>query len=105
MIATRRLDWQSFCQFQPARNRAILVCLVTVEPLNRVARKYRVSRLSIQANKDGLARDIEELMGEDILQETARPPLWQHTLAANCQKSARRKARKFKKSSTELQIV
>jgi hypothetical protein len=91
MIATRRLDWDSFCESQSLRNRAILECTVAGEPLTDLARRHRVSRSSVQANKNALAREIKAFMGQDILQETARQPLWKHNLAANRERFAWRK--------------
>ncbi len=91
MIATRRLDWGSFCKTQPARNRAILRFTAAGEPLTKVARRHRVSRSSVQANKQALAREIRQFMGQDILKETARLPMWKHNLAANRERFAWRK--------------
>ena len=91
MIATRRLDWDSFCETQPLRNRAILQCTAAGEPLTKLARRHRVSRSSIQNNKNALAREIKQFMGEDILEETARLPAWKHNLAANRERFAWRK--------------
>ncbi len=94
MIATRRLDWDSFGQTQPLRNRAIIGCTAAGEPLTKLARRHRVSRSSIQSNKNALAREIKQFMGENILEQTARLPLWKHNLAANREKFAWRKADK-----------
>ena len=94
IMATRRLDWQCFCETQPARNRDILECTAVGEPLTIVASKHGVSRSALQANKDVLARQIMAFMGQDILQEVARQPLWQHNLAAHRERNAWRKGAK-----------
>ncbi len=91
MIATRRLDWQSFCQTQPTRSRAILKSAALGEPLTKVAKKHRVSRSTIQMNKQTLAEEIRAYMGADILQQATRPPLWKHNLLVNPEKTAWKK--------------
>ncbi len=88
MIATRRLDWQSFCHTQPTRSRAILKSAALGEPLTKVAKRHRVSRSAIQANKQTLAQEIRQYMGADILLEAIRLPLWKHNLAANRERFA-----------------
>ncbi len=92
--AARKLDWESFCETQPARNRAILRFTAAGKPLTQLARRHRVSRSAIQANKNTLGREIRAFMGEDILAQTARLPLWKHNLAANREKLAWRKGAK-----------
>ena len=91
IIATRRLDWSSFCETQPARNQAILKCIAAGEPLTQVAQRHRVSRSGLQANKNALAHEIRQFMGQDILEQTSRLPVWKHNLALNRGSSASRK--------------
>jgi hypothetical protein len=92
--AARKLDWEAFIETQPARNRAILRCAATGEPLTKVAKAHRVSRSTLQDNKNALAAEIKGFMGEDILQECARLPLWRDSLAADREKSACRAERR-----------
>ncbi len=89
--AARRIDWECFYQAQPARNRAILVCLAGGEPLTELAKKQRVSRTRLQQNKNRLAQDIKEFMGDGILQETARLPLWKHNVSSTRERTAWKK--------------
>lgn len=93
-VAARRLDWESFCEAQPARSQDILRYAARGEPLTELARKHGVSRSSLQSVKNTLAREIKQFMGEDILQETARLPLWKHNLAATREKTVWKKADK-----------
>ncbi len=60
--------------------------------MTEVARRHRVSRSTIQANKNALAQEIKAFMGQDILAQTARLPLWKHNLVASREKAAWRKA-------------
>ena len=94
MIAARKLDWESFCETQPNRSVAILQYTAAGAPLTELAQKHRVSRSALQANKDTLAREIKQFMGEDILHETTRLPLWRDNLVANREKSACRGERR-----------
>jgi hypothetical protein len=82
MIAARRLDWEAFCETQPARSNAILDSVAQGRPLTELAEQHRVDRSTIQNNKAGLAREIKEFMGEDILSESTRLPLWRNGLVA-----------------------
>jgi len=93
-VATRRLDWESFCETQPSRSQAILQSAARGEPLTELAKQHQVSRSTLQASKSTLALEIKQFMGEDILQETARLPLWKHNLEANREKLAWKKADK-----------
>src|SRR5512133_3501475 len=94
-IACRRLDWEAFSQTQPERSRAILESTAAGEPLTSVAKKHRVSRSALQANKVTLAREIKEFMGAGILQESTQSPVWRNNLVAVREKCARKKTATF----------
>ncbi len=89
--AARELDWSSFSQTQPLRSRAILQYLAAGLPLTELAKRHRVPRSTLQANKDALARELKAFMGEDILREATRLPLWKNNLAVGRAKSAGKK--------------
>jgi hypothetical protein len=93
VIATRKLDWSAFCATQPERSQAILGCAATGGSLTGVARRHRVSRSAIEHNRQNLAREIRQFMGEDILTEVARPPAWKHNLVAAREKTAWKKTK------------
>jgi len=87
-LGARNVDWATFCERQPARNQAILFCLATEGNLQDVARRYGVSRSSIQKNKNRLADEVREFMGPDILQECVRTPRWRDNLHVNRERMA-----------------
>ena len=91
MITARRLDWDSFGETQTKRSNEIVRAMAEGRPLKEVAKKHRVSRSSIQSNKEMLAREIKGFMGDDILQQTARLPLWKNNLVANRERTAWKK--------------
>lgn len=91
MIAARNLDWSAFCATQPERNQAILNCAAQGGSLMAVADDYQVSRSTIEYHKGRLAQDVKQFMGEDILQEAVRPPVWQHNLTVNRERAAWKK--------------
>jgi DNA-directed RNA polymerase specialized sigma subunit len=87
-VGARNLDWAAFCSDQPERNRAILKHAAAGEPLTEVANRYGISRSSIQTNKNRLAEEIREFMGEDILQECTQLPAWKCQLMAGRERVA-----------------
>jgi hypothetical protein len=93
MIASRNLDWSAFCAGQPEQDQAILRCAAAGSSLRAVAREHRVTRATVELSRQRLAREIKQLMGEDILQEAARPPGWKINLTATQEKTARKCAR------------
>ena len=94
MVAARRMDWEAFRETQPVRSKAILDCVAEGGCLTEVAQQHHVSRSSIQNNKAGLAQDIKEFMGEDILQVSTQAPLWRNGLVASRERTAWRKGKK-----------
>jgi hypothetical protein len=91
--AGRRLDWQALVQKLDHVGNAILRALAEGSELTRLVAPLKLSRSTLQARKNQLAKLIRECLGEDILCQVQECPSWRNGLEATRERLACRWAR------------
>ncbi len=84
--AARKMDWETFVATQDECDRAILRFAAEGEPIGHVRKQFGLSASTIKNRKKQLAIAVREFMGENILAEAGRQPLWKEQLMARRQK-------------------
>ena len=82
MTGARNLDWRALLSTLDAKSRAILDCLAQETPLQEVATACRVSRASVQKQKERLTRTVRLFLGEGLLAQAQAAPRWRDNLSA-----------------------
>lgn len=82
LAGARNLDWRALLSTLDAKSRAILHGLAQETPLQEVATACRVSRTSVQTQKERLARAVRLFLGEDLLAQAQAAPRWRDNLTA-----------------------
>lgn len=91
--AARRLDWETFIDGLPQRERTLLEFMAEGKTLRHAAQALRLSDSTMQTAKRRLVSAIQEFMGPDILLEILRLPQWRSCLDATKEKMACRHER------------
>jgi hypothetical protein len=93
MLAARRLDWETLLNGQTQRGRMLLAVVAGGRALREAARLLGLSDSSAQEEKRKVARAVKEFMGNTILADCARQPMWRDNIMASKGKRAMRAAR------------
>ena len=86
--AARKMDWESFCDGLPERERVAVLFVAEGRTLREAARSLGVSDSAMQSSKQSLGLKIREFMGADIMVEVRRRPQWRSNLEATRERQA-----------------
>jgi hypothetical protein len=86
--AARRLDWQRLVDRLDDVAKAVLRCLANGQELTILVQGLGRSRSALQNDKNRLAKQILECLGDDILQRVNDRPGWRDGILASLEKQA-----------------